>query len=765
MKIDRLKLVGSIGIKKGLGLETLDLDLSGLSGLIALAGPNGRGKTSVLDSLSPFRTLGSRKGALQHHFYLRQSSKELSFTWNGNHYRTLVKIDAESEKQEGYIWKDGTPQVKGKVREYDRVIRELMGSEELFFNSVFASQNGTKLSDLTTGQLKNLFSEFLRLHRYEEWEATAKQVITLLDTLKAQEDRQAEHLEKLTVDRPFTRESLEAAQARNAQEGRFLSALRDDLTVVEGQHLVAIQAAEANKGIRQRIADLEGQKTKAEKERTDDDRKTKAVLQEIKTKTATVLQEIEAVSRVLADKDKIMGAVEEERTLKEKIEKANENGTSAQEELTTLRANLAEKEKAHTKAQGDLRSLTQDPEIKVMEGKIGSLKHQAAGLAVLTGCPLERPTCSLTAAALEAKEKIQPLEDELTDLKARTAAMIEGKHIEIGHMEKDLKADRLIIQEKADRLQTLKSAVADARKRLFTVSALAAQSTQIAVAAEKLTALRARQAELTDESLKVQKEWTERDHRAMFALKELEDRIMAARLDLDAEADERVKELTQRVNETKTIICETEGKISETQALILSLENKLKEIEGHTKLLKTIREKRDRIIQEAGRWAYLRDACGKDGLRALEIDSVAPTISAYANDLLSRTFGPLFSVRFRTQNDEGKEVLDILVIRDDGSEVLLEDLSGGEKVWLLKSLRLSMTLVSKEKSGRMFGTCLCDEEDGALDVENGQNFIRLYQSFMQSGGFESCYFISHKPECVSMADHVLMFNGKGVDIE
>ena len=169
-----------------------------------------------------------------------------------------------------------------------------------------------------------------------------------------------------------------------------------------------------------------------------------------------------------------------------------------------------------------------------------------------------------------------------------------------------------------------------------------------------------------------------------------------------------------------------------------------------------------KAADETAEWLYLKNACSKDGLRALEIDSVAPIISGYANDLLTQTFGPQYAIKLRTQDEEtGKEVLDILTIRDDGSEVLLDNLSGGERVWSLKAMRLAMTLISKEKSGKSFTSFFADEEDGSLDGENAQNFIGLYRAFMKAGGFDTGFFISHKPECVAMADYVLTFgNGK-----
>jgi ATPase subunit of ABC transporter with duplicated ATPase domains len=51
-----LTLTGFRGIKSGLGRDTLRLDVAALAGdatLVAIAGANGRGKTTVMDNLHP----------------------------------------------------------------------------------------------------------------------------------------------------------------------------------------------------------------------------------------------------------------------------------------------------------------------------------------------------------------------------------------------------------------------------------------------------------------------------------------------------------------------------------------------------------------------------------------------------------------------------------------------------------------------------------------------------------------------------------------
>jgi len=178
----------------------------------------------------------------------------------------------------------------------------------------------------------------------------------------------------------------------------------------------------------------------------------------------------------------------------------------------------------------------------------------------------------------------------------------------------------------------------------------------------------------------------------------------------------------------------------------------------------------ERIRKTRSEWSYLKDACAKDGIRQLEIDAVVPRINLYANELLRvGQFNDM--VKLITQDPEGREVLDLLTIDQDGDEVLLSNRSGGEKVWPLKTIRLAMARLNNEKSGRDFRTLLADEEDSPLSVENALRFVSLYRSIITPHAetgvstFDDAYFITHKPECASLADHLLTFKKGVVEID
>lgn len=181
--------------------------------------------------------------------------------------------------------------------------------------------------------------------------------------------------------------------------------------------------------------------------------------------------------------------------------------------------------------------------------------------------------------------------------------------------------------------------------------------------------------------------------------------------------------------------------------------------------LKKIEERRATLARESGEWDTLQSLCGRDRLQAFEMDASAPIISGTANDLLRATFGDQFSIRFQTLKD-GKEVFDVLVYdQRTGEEKNLEDISGGEEVWILKALRLAFILLTKDRSGKIYHALFGDEEDGRLSIENRMAYLQMYRRMLVLGGFDVCYLVSHTPELTGACDHRITFRQGGVDVD
>ena len=94
-----LTLKGFRGIRAGLGLDALTLDLERNADgaqLVAIAGANGRGKTTVMDNMHPYLTMPSRAAVAgpggHDHVLFPENEKDLIWVHDGCSYRSQIVI-------------------------------------------------------------------------------------------------------------------------------------------------------------------------------------------------------------------------------------------------------------------------------------------------------------------------------------------------------------------------------------------------------------------------------------------------------------------------------------------------------------------------------------------------------------------------------------------------------------------------------------------------------------------------------------------------
>ncbi len=819
MKIESLRLRGFTGISKGLGLEEITIDFSNIAGLTAMEGVNGAGKSTVLENLHGYPMLASRDGALFQHVLTRNAEKELSFSYGDHSYRTLVKVDAQSERSEGFIWKDGHPECRGKISEYSRYIKNLLGSPELFFASVFSAQNAKKLSEMRTGELKELFSEFLRLDRLVAWENTAKQAGNLITAKVSQIDiRRAgltdrlkgiEDLKTKAVDKAAGIADLEEKKAHYVQEIHAARTRIDALKETVAKNALAVsRKADVQATIDRLTSDLAREKQAAEAE-----------LETIRAKYRNLTAELAKCEAVLKDKDKILGAAEREQNVISSIEGI----TRELERLTEEAAKLQEVTHALDKQLQQLRQAVKDLDndetlkkidanltdlrvnIEAQDRKIKDLKEHRGvydletRIAVvrekMAALDLKDPactssTCSFIVDALKASELLPGLQKELDELRIDVSIRISGAEglrdeyqetakivgqertkrllfidaeklrlkAEIGVKENDLKTSTFKAKVKNETLDDRRKVLARLRLEFSMLKDLAAKKPDIQVAEARKADLTAQQSEVTENGKTIKAAWEEKE--------------LGFSADIDCARGELADvEKTIDLNAEQILIRERDWlrgienkELPSIDYLLLEAREEAAKIQGELSRMSEAQKELEAVVankswlqKEISEWMYLKSKCSKDGLQALEIDGAAPEITEQANKLLSLAFGPLYSVKLVTQDADGKECLDIVVISEEGEEVLLDNLSGGQKIWCLMALRLGMTLLSKDKSGRDFRTAFFDESDGPLDPENALNYVNMYRAFMKTGGFNSLMFVSHKPSCRSLADNILVF--------
>lgn len=771
MKLEKQRLKGFTGIKRGLGLDEIEIDFSGITGLTALEGANGAGKSTVLENLHPYNQLASREGALYQHVCDRKAEKELSFFYADHHYKTLLKIDCESERSEGFIWRDGKSEVKGKISEYARYWKTSMGSPELFFASAFCAQGSKKLSEMRTGELKTLFGEFLRLGRYQKWEDTAKQCGNILNGKAGQIETRIKTLSEQVAGKDETTEKYMSL-------GRSVEFLKDDQhilkeSLVEKRLIVndLNKAISNNKVWIARKADIETSIAKLTNDRDTEKSVAEAEIESLKGKWRELAEELKKHNAILQDKEAIEGAAAKERELTEKIEQLSQEIEGINE-----RVNLGQKavHELETEIQGRkniLQNLMKEIIDPAKDAVLVSLRSRAAHLKGKM-LDLDRKdkdcqsvTCSFIKGALDAAGLLPVVEEDIADREAAIQAgnenskgaytLIDGDLKEQTEM---LKGARVVLQTGNQALEEKRKALATLRYDVVKIKELAAKASIVQVAEQRKADIEKQQAEITEQGKTKREVINKRvaDFDLEIDAKKVEAEECERSIDHDAES--RLKALAAEIEKVETVdLPQVERDIQESREKLATLKAELEKIQEAEKELEQVRKEKDRLAGDVSHWRYLQTACGKNGLQALEIDGTAPLITGYANNLLSQAFAPLSSVKLVTQDENGKECLDIMVPTEDGSEILLDNLSGGQKVWNLMALRLAMTLLSKEKSGLAFMTAFADELDGALDPENALNFVGMYRSFMQIGGFSDFLFISHKPSCRGMADNILKF--------
>ena len=197
-----LTLRGFRGIRDGLGRDELTLDFDRLVGdapLVALAGMNGRGKTTLMDNMHPYLTMPSRTSAAgpggfsyYDHVCLPENEKDLTWAHGGRRYRSQVVIRSNGKRkteaflfaQDGLGWKpvaleNGTVS-DGKVETYERCIEAVCGSAETFFTSVFSSQGKRQLTAYKNAEIKTLLADLLGLEEIRTLGQQASETAKLL---------------------------------------------------------------------------------------------------------------------------------------------------------------------------------------------------------------------------------------------------------------------------------------------------------------------------------------------------------------------------------------------------------------------------------------------------------------------------------------------------------------------------------------------------------------------------------------------------------
>lgn len=745
-----LRLRGSIGIYKGLKKDEISINFDSFdSGLIALTGENGKGKTTLIENCHPYPQMLTRKDKLQEQFRLRDSFREVIYRDRDTKrmVKCLIQIDGETKSgscnyfsyisdDSGKTW-NAVPGVDKNLKPYEDFIAQTFGPLELYLRTAFITQRPTKnlpdLTDATAGEKKTLFVELAGIDYLQKFSEAANDRVkanaekvhdseikvqmlesslsrkteietSLAESEKTAKEKQAE-LDEITVSGKKAREELNGAQERfNAEKDRLNkeNGLKNDISTLESE----ISNIESEISRNQEAAEK-----RAENER--------------------IIAEYEDLQKVIAEEQKKHNAINEANSAKmgEYLQKKSEFDSKTAEIKKAVDDFTNEKHAVETKI------LTAENEIRFKERDIAEISDTCPT------CGQKLPAdkiAELNAKKAEAEKAVKILEDGITEKKNRVSE-IEKK---IAELTQELSEFAFSEPAKPNREEFNASAENEATAKLNAINIEKAKSEletakTAAVRIEGLTAQIADKKKLLENAEKTLREVeSKRDNGAENALNE---------------AQKKIDSLTEKFTSVK-------AELAGINATIEAEKKSLVEIAESEKELEKVKKEAEKAKTESVEWELVSKAFGKDGIQALELDALAPGISETANRILKSGYGDRFSISIETTRIGGsgkktKQIEDFkIMVNDNGDVTTLENKSGGESVWIKRAIYDAFAVIRRRNTGFAFLTCFQDETDGALDASAKTAYCRMLEASHDAAKLRHTIIITHSNEVKAMIE-------------
>lgn len=802
----KLTLTNFIGIRAGLGITDITIDLERLpedSALVAITGPNGVGKTTILDNLHPYRLMRSRATgdtpgsfSFYDHVHGQEAKKTLEWAFDGRRYKTELlfkvskskKTDAYLFVQDGIGWQpasapDGTVS-DGKAETYDRVLASILGSPEMFFSAAFSAQNRRGLANYSNGEIKGLMSELLGtddiLALGSKASDRSKEVRIRLDVAREGINRFTEKKADLSLaraDATAINAEIEVNIAmRQVQRSAVQTAARtlaDRQAEANGNTETEVRRATLTRqlaGVQDRMARAT---EKARNDATAEEQRSATAIGGLEADIRSLGRQIDSAQAQIAANKTMQARAGEVEQAKNSLQAATDALSVAEESLSAARLVQHKASELHAEiraAEAELAGIERDG--KAMAETCAGLRSRSgmldtvpcAGMDIAGSCPL---ITNAIASKKQLPEAEQSTESKRSDYKVKAAALdaIRAKLREMGDTGRAVAHAESDVLAKRNELKRLEGLVALATAIATADAAIQAAQENIAAWSDATNAKATAVANMREDTNKAIASIRADAEANMSALKEELDLVNKSLAELPPPVDtSALSTATIKLEEAERALSHTEKHLGELSGRQGALGERIKTLEQDLDGVDRVEAEIRLMEEDLSHWTLLTQALGPNGIIALTIDDAGPTLSAYANELLLACYGPRYTVSIQTQAETAKgdlkETFDIRVFDgESGDDKSIRDMSGGQKVYINEAMTRAIALYQANMHGRHYECLFSDESDGALDPEKKIQFARMKREVLKLGGYRREFFISHSEAVQECADAVIDMEG------
>ncbi len=356
MKPDYLLLRGFEGILSGMGLHEIEMDFSAVpDGIVVFDGPNGRGKTTIVDNMHHYRIMPSKvnKSYSPEGFSFYEETcgadacKIFISRMKDVRHKSMVSIDAVKRKQKCYLyeevngkWKPLNPD--GSTESYDKAVEKIFGTPQLYFISNFRDQRAKSFSRYSKGDIKEMLAELLGIDGIKELSDKAGRI------RKALHDHLT-HLMSMKEDlqRVISGKEEKSSKARNVQSdlSRLTASIRSlecerqdkERKLTETTTKIALQE-ERQKKKEKAVADIEVRKKEAVELRKRKDTR----LETLQARAVSLGERVSKTRKLLANVDSLRLKAEELKDLDEKISNLKNSARLCDERYVRMNTEISE---------------------------------------------------------------------------------------------------------------------------------------------------------------------------------------------------------------------------------------------------------------------------------------------------------------------------------------------------------------------------------------------------------------------------------------